>query len=292
MKEKGQNRPFQSRGYVVWSKEMDNIFARVMLDQMNQGNKADGDWKAQAYQAVVDEINTKMGAKVVARDNVRNRLRAWKKCYGLISDIQKRSGVSLWDEEKKMIVITSENRDEWEKYLMDHKDARSYANKVLENWDDIVLLCAKDIALGDGAEHYQDANHSVNGEDDVQSVSSFESVDGGSISKRALQGEKSSGETSSRLSKKSKNDAKVGDALITVANFLNSFIESRKKEEVKKFTGKEILDVLTEIPGLNRMDIPKAVTKYRCGDPEHFKLLLELPIDERRDFVEYFLNEA
>ncbi|CAN1126554.1 hypothetical protein LINPERHAP2_LOCUS3485 [Linum perenne] len=208
-----------------------------------------------------------MGAKVVARDNVRNRLRAWKKCYGLISDIQKRSGVSLWDEEKKMIAITSENRDEWEKYLMDR-------------------------ALGDGAEHYQDANHSVNGEDDVQSVSSFESVDGGSISKRALQGEKSSGETSSRLSKKSKNDAKVGDALITVANSLNSFIESRKKEEVKKFTAKEILDVLTEIPGLNRMDIPKAVTKYRCGDPEQFKLLLELPIDERRDFVEYFLNEA
>ncbi|CAN1126551.1 hypothetical protein LINPERHAP2_LOCUS3485 [Linum perenne] len=262
MKEKGQNRPFQSRGYVVWSKEMDNILTRVLLDQMNQGNKADGDWKAQAYQAVVDEINTKMGA-----------------------DIQKRSGVSLWDEEKKMIAITSENRDEWEKYLMDHKDARSYGNKVVENWDDIVLLCAKDRALGDGAEHYQDANHSVNGEDDVQSVSSFESVDGGSISKRALQGEKSSG-------KKSKNDAKVGDALITVANSLNSFIESRKKEEVKKFTAKEILDVLTEIPGLNRMDIPKAVTKYRCGDPEQFKLLLELPIDERRDFVEYFLNEA
>ncbi|CAN1774885.1 hypothetical protein LINPERHAP1_LOCUS13125 [Linum perenne] len=68
--------------------------------------------------------------------------------------------------------------------------------------------------------------------------------------------------------------------------------EHCKKEEVKKFTAKEILDVLTEIPGLNRMDIPKAVTKYRYGDPEQFKLLLELPIDERRDFVEYFLNEA
>ncbi|CAN1774884.1 hypothetical protein LINPERHAP1_LOCUS13124 [Linum perenne] len=80
---------------------MDNIVTCVLLDQMNQGNKADGDWKVQAYQAVVDEINTKLGAKVVARDNVRNRLRAWKKCYGLISDIQKRSGVSLWDEEKK-----------------------------------------------------------------------------------------------------------------------------------------------------------------------------------------------
>jgi len=34
---------------------MDEVLTQVLLDQANQGNKADGDWKALAYQAVVDQ---------------------------------------------------------------------------------------------------------------------------------------------------------------------------------------------------------------------------------------------
>ncbi|KAI5353454.1 hypothetical protein L3X38_006348 [Prunus dulcis] len=40
---------------------------------------------------------------------------------------------------------------------MSHDDARGFQFKVIENWDDIVDLCGKDKATGEGAEIGADA---------------------------------------------------------------------------------------------------------------------------------------
>ncbi|CAN1260139.1 hypothetical protein LINPERPRIM_LOCUS10340 [Linum perenne] len=95
---------------------MDDVLTQVLLDQANQGNKADGDWKVQAYQAVVDQVRITLG-NILNKDNVKNRLRQWKKQYAVIIDIQNRSGVNLWDEEKKKVVVTTENASDWQNYL-------------------------------------------------------------------------------------------------------------------------------------------------------------------------------
>ncbi|CAN1192993.1 hypothetical protein LINPERHAP2_LOCUS41811 [Linum perenne] len=116
MKNKGQVIPSQSRSYVQWNDAMDEVLTQVLLDQANQENKADGDWKAQAYQAVMDQVRITLG-NILTKDNVRNRLRQWKKQYAVISDIQNRSRVSFWDEEKKKVVVTTENASDWQNYL-------------------------------------------------------------------------------------------------------------------------------------------------------------------------------
>ena len=41
-------------------------------------------------------------------------------------------------------------------FVQTNSEARGMQNKVIENWDDIVLLCGKDRATGEGAETYED----------------------------------------------------------------------------------------------------------------------------------------
>ena len=49
-------------------------------------------------------------------------------------------------------------------YFQSFPDAHGYQNKVIENWDDIVLLCGCDRAIGDGAETFQDAAEAMDQE--------------------------------------------------------------------------------------------------------------------------------
>ncbi|CAN0859080.1 hypothetical protein LINGRAHAP2_LOCUS7565 [Linum grandiflorum] len=228
---------------------MDEVLTRVLLDQANKGNKGDGDWKVQAFQAVVDEIRILLGT-TVTKGNVKNRLRNWKQHYG------------------------------------DHPDARAYANKEIKNWDNIVLLCGKDRVVGSHVENIEDAVGAMSREDDdVRSISSFESGGvGGSKAKR-------DDDDNSGSSKRSKKD-KVGDALVMVVNSLKSYFEIKSNKEEKRHSTKQIYEVLCDIPGLTRSEIAKAVIKYNNYDPGQFNLLLDIPSDERKLFVDCFLSES
>ncbi|CAN0920804.1 hypothetical protein LINGRAHAP2_LOCUS32263, partial [Linum grandiflorum] len=168
----------------------------------------------------------------------------------------------------------------------DHPDARAYANKEIKNWDNIVLLCGKDRSVGSHVENIEDAVGAMSREDDdVRSISSFESGGvGGSKAKR-------DDEYNSGSSKRSKKD-KVGDALVMVANSLKSYFESKSKKEEKRYSTNQIYEVLCYIPGLTRSEIAKAVIKYNNSDPGQFNLLLDIPSDERKLFVECFLSES
>ncbi|CAI0549545.1 unnamed protein product [Linum tenue] len=202
----------------------------------------------------------------VTRDNVKNRLRAWTKRYTVIADVQKRNGLNLWDEDNKMIVVTAGNMSDW----------LSYCNVR---------------AVGDGAEHYSEANASMGDEDDMEDAGSAYTFANSSAHGSKSPGKKPIGEVSLESRKRAKKDSQVGDALYMVANSLSSYLKSKKKEEEPKYTGKEIYDVICEIPGLTHMEVAKVVMKYRCGDPEQFKLLLKIPKEDRRIFVECILGE-
>ncbi|CAN1218400.1 Succinate dehydrogenase assembly factor 1, mitochondrial [Linum perenne] len=143
-------------------------------------------------------------------------------------------------------------------------NASSYANKEIKNWDNVVLLCGKDRAVGLHVENFQDAAGAMaREEDDTRSNSSFESV--------SVEGTKAkrSGEGSSNSNKRSKKD-QVGDSLMMVANTLQSYYESKKKKEESRHSTKEIYEVLCNISGLSRTEIAKAVIKYNNSDPGQF----------------------
>ncbi|KAL2938235.1 L10-interacting MYB domain-containing protein, partial [Bienertia sinuspersici] len=150
------------RGYVSWNKQMDDILTWVLLEEINNKEKGDGDFKLQAYQAVMDELKKELGTAINV-DHVRNRTKYWKKHYGCIMDIRTYTKFK-WDGEKKMIVITMEDLPQWTEYIKENKNAAPYRNKCIENWEGICTLFGADRAIGDGSEQHDKATDVMEGE--------------------------------------------------------------------------------------------------------------------------------
>ncbi|KAF8396625.1 hypothetical protein HHK36_018249 [Tetracentron sinense] len=140
--------------HVPWNVDMDNVLVEILFDQMAIGNKADPGWKPQTYQAVVNTLNARFNISI-NKENVKNRLKSWGNYYTIISEIIKQSGFS-WDTHKKMITVDDENV--WNAYVKSNLNVGPYRYKVIENWDDLVLLFGKDKANGECAENVVDAD--------------------------------------------------------------------------------------------------------------------------------------
>ncbi|KHN45196.1 hypothetical protein glysoja_047559, partial [Glycine soja] len=150
----------ETKNYFTWNLEMERVLADVLRDQRNLGNKGDGGWKRSALNAAAAVLSTSFNVNVTS-DNVKNRIKLWRSWYGIVSDILGQSGFD-WDGIKHMITI--ENENVWNEYCTSHKSAKPFQFKVLQNWDDIVDLCAKDRATGHGAETAMDADEAMSRE--------------------------------------------------------------------------------------------------------------------------------
>ncbi|KAL2904816.1 GMP synthase [glutamine-hydrolyzing] [Bienertia sinuspersici] len=122
---------------------MDAILTSTLLEQINEGNKGDGDFKTQAYQPVVEWLTTELSIIVIV-DHARNRIKVWKKHYGVILKFK-------WDEERKMVVIPIEDLSAWELY-----------NRV----------------TGEGAEQHEESADTM--EIEIEGASTSENSSGGS----------------------------------------------------------------------------------------------------------------
>ncbi|KAK4417024.1 hypothetical protein Salat_2527900 [Sesamum alatum] len=172
--------------YISWNKEMDNHLAKVLTDQMAQGNKCDGDtWKPQALQAA------------------------------------------------------------------SHPDAKGMQNKMIEHWDDIVLLCGKDRAMGQGTETFEEGVEAMAEEEETEVNSA--PVTG------ARTRPSSSTDSMPNKKKKLKKDSLV-EAIGTIATSFQEFLASKKKNEEKP-NGIETHEVVSMIPGLTSHEVFKAVRK-------------------------------
>ncbi|KAL0423646.1 UNVERIFIED_CONTAM: hypothetical protein Sradi_0899400 [Sesamum radiatum] len=267
------NEAIKYKKYISWNKEMDNHLAKVLTDQMAQGNKCDGDtWKPQALQAAVIYLNSKLHLNLT-KDNIKNRLKNWKKYYGVVSDVQTKQSGFTWDDERKMIVVTSDEWSSWSAYVESHPDAKGMQNKMIEHWDDIVLLCGKDRATGQGAENIKEGLEAM-AEDEETEVNSI-SVTG------ARARPSSSTNFMPNKKKKLKRDSLV-EAIGMIATSFQDFLASKKKNEEKP-SGIEIYEVVSMISGLTSHEVFKVVRKLMNGDVEQFKLLKSLPDEKKRD---------
>ncbi|KAL5163302.1 hypothetical protein HKD37_07G020231 [Glycine soja] len=160
-----------TRSYFTWNLEMECVLADVLRDQINLGNKGDGNWKAIAYSTVAQILSKRFGVHLMA-DNVKNRFKLWRTWYGIVSDILSQSEFD-WDSTKYMITV--ENQIAWNEYVKSHEEAKRFRFKVIPNWDDIVDLCAKDRATGLGVENALDVDDimskETNEEEAIHSVS-------------------------------------------------------------------------------------------------------------------------
>ncbi|XP_020249199.1 uncharacterized protein LOC109826582 [Asparagus officinalis] len=185
-----------------------------------------------------------------------------------------------------MVIIPASEQKVWNDYVTANPDAKGYQNRLIENWDDIMVLCAKDRANGEGAETFEEAANTMQHD---ESVAQSETNEDGSSSRKHLPGTSTSGETSS---KKQKKGDKLVDSLAVMAASVTEYFNERKKEVVRKPpTGEEIHHVVSKIPNLSRIQVFKAFEKLMDSNPEKFYLLKSLPDDEKRDFILFILKE-
>jgi Myb/SANT-like DNA-binding protein len=102
------------RGYVSWTPQMDAILASTLIDQINEGNKGEGDFKPQAYQAVVDKLRNELGIFIMM-EHAKNRIKVWKKHHAIITDIKTYTKFT-WNDEKKMLEIGMNDFAQWNEY--------------------------------------------------------------------------------------------------------------------------------------------------------------------------------
>ncbi|XP_074320310.1 uncharacterized protein LOC141657085 isoform X2 [Silene latifolia] len=257
----------KKRGYISWNSQMDALLISVLYNQVSQGNKGDGDWKPQAYQAVVDEVRSKLNVSVTT-ENVRNRVRIWRRHYGTIMEIRTKTKFK-WDEERKMVLVSRDDQDEWDTYIKANPPASSYANKYIEHWDDISILLGPDRAVGDGGEHYEEGATMMDEE--------------------ACDGSTSSIDTTSTSSKKKRKSDSLADAVTQVANTLQSYVEARLKA-TPTLGGKEVFDEVSKVVGILRPQILQAVNMF-VEAPVKFQVLKDLPSDQKLDWILLCLDE-
>ncbi|KAF8404937.1 hypothetical protein HHK36_009832 [Tetracentron sinense] len=113
-----------------------------------------------AYQAVINAIYEKLGISL-NKEQVRSRIKRWKKEYLAISTLLDQSSFG-WDDTKKMVTADD---SVWDEYLKSHSDARPYRTKSIPDFDSLSLIIANDSANGNGMFSGFDAEHTTNQDD-------------------------------------------------------------------------------------------------------------------------------
>ena len=95
-----------------WTEEMDRCLGKILVEQVRNGHKIDNNLQREAYDRAVLALNEKFGPNL-SKEHIRNRLRTWKKQYGILKELLSNPGFK-WDEMRKMIVA---NDSVWDYYV-------------------------------------------------------------------------------------------------------------------------------------------------------------------------------
>ncbi|KAL5172258.1 hypothetical protein HKD37_16G045047 [Glycine soja] len=278
----------ETRSYFTWNLEMERVWADVLRDQRNLGNKGDGGWKMSALNAAAAMLSTSFNVNVTS-DNVKNRIKLWRSWYGIVSDILGQSGFD-WDDTKHMITVENENA--WNEYCTSHKSAKPFRYKVLQDRDDIVDLCAKDRATGHGAETAMDADEAMSREtNEVEfmglGATTIDLEEPSSNTKGKRQGSTSS--VTHPHKRKMGEKEGIAASLDKMANSFNRIVEKMDG----KVDDEDIQEVLREaalIPDLNKQQWAKAI-KWLADDPKQLAIVKAIPIHQKTDYVLTHLGE-
>ncbi|KAK6149565.1 hypothetical protein DH2020_017090 [Rehmannia glutinosa] len=166
--------------------------------------------------------------------------------------------------------------------VVSHPDAKCMQNKMIENYDDTVLLCGKDRATGQGAETFEEGADAI-GEEDENEVN-LTPLSG----PRLRAWPSSSTDSMHNKEKKAKKDS-LAEVVSVIASTFEEVVASKKKSQEKP-SGIEIHEVVSMVPGLTINEIFKVVRELMNGDVEEFNLLKALLDEKKKDWVYFFIN--
>ncbi|XP_042484106.1 uncharacterized protein LOC122064463 isoform X2 [Macadamia integrifolia] len=120
---------------MMWTNEMDRCLTKALVQQVKKGNKIDKSLTSTAYTAAVELLNKKFSLDL-NKEHIRNRLKTWKKQYGVLKELLAQNGFQ-WDERQKMVVA---NDSVWNEYIKSNPDAKALRSRFLENYNDWCMI--------------------------------------------------------------------------------------------------------------------------------------------------------
>ncbi|XP_024178735.2 uncharacterized protein LOC112184729 [Rosa chinensis] len=273
---------------------MERALADILREERGLGHKGDNGWKAVAYNTAADILSAQFDIQISA-DNIKNRVKSWKKFYGIVSDILSQSGFS-WDSSTQMISI--DENSVWEEYVKSHDEAISFRFKRIPNWDDIVDLCGKDRATGEGAETGFEAtevmtppanedNH-VDLEGDDQASEDIHIIENISPNQASSQKKRNEAIVSSSVPPP-KRRVTTKDVLGTSVDRMASSFEELIRATTKSLAPKDVWTEIMAITDLSREEQIKACAWFIENDKQ-FLMLKEVPVEMKKDMVLMFIS--
>ncbi|XP_059625005.1 L10-interacting MYB domain-containing protein-like [Cornus florida] len=125
--------------HMVWTNEMDRCFSKILAEHVSKGNKLDKVIKPATYAAVVAELNENFGLDLT-KDHLKNRLKTWRKQYGVLKEILAQKGFK-WDKARKIIVADDAV---WNDYIKAHPEAKHFRAKFIENYEELCIIVGND----------------------------------------------------------------------------------------------------------------------------------------------------
>ncbi|XP_062084705.1 uncharacterized protein LOC133790888 [Humulus lupulus] len=152
-----------------WTPAMDRYFLKLMLEQLNKGNKINNAFRRQAWKDMLNLFNTKFSCQC-GKKILKHRFKKLLKYYTDLRSILGEKGF-YWDEKQQRIVADSIL---WDNYIRAHPDARSYRKKPLLNYQDLGLIYGN--AISNGVSHHFQRGKNI--DDDIVQFKTGEDGEG------------------------------------------------------------------------------------------------------------------
>ncbi|XP_062144294.1 uncharacterized protein LOC133851750 isoform X2 [Alnus glutinosa] len=128
--------PFDSDSLKIdWTRQMDQYFIDLMLEQLHRGNKIGHTYNEQAWTWMVALFNKKFGL-LCDKDVLQDRYLSLMKVYTDVMDLLNLNGFA-WDESYQMVTADDEV---WEAYIKEHPGSVAYRDRILDGYCDLCLI--------------------------------------------------------------------------------------------------------------------------------------------------------
>ncbi|XP_043693752.1 L10-interacting MYB domain-containing protein-like [Telopea speciosissima] len=268
--------PKEKGKYIVWTNEMDRCLTEILVDQVKKGNKKEKFLNNVAYLAAVKALNERFSLNL-SKDHVRNRLKTWKKQYGMLKELLSLSGFQ-WDDERKMVVA---HDSIWNEYLKEHPDARVIRGKLIENYDELCVIFGNDQTTGSHSRNGADNEERVEVADQCMSVDN--DINPGDIGEGMEESTQQTGAqpASSSRSKRPLKNKRANDMLLETMSAMATNIgriADALGQNSRTVNFDELFDMVQKIPGFDD-DLIIEACEYLSIDEK--KAMMFLKLNER-----------
>ncbi|KAM5579110.1 hypothetical protein ABKV19_009074 [Rosa sericea] len=188
----------------------------------------------------------------------------------------------------------------WEEYVKSHDEAVSFRFKRILNWDDIVNLCGKDRATGEGAETGFEATEvmtppanedsHIDLEGDNQASEDIHIIEDISPNQANFQKQRNEATVSSSVPPP-KRRVTTKDVLGTSVDRMTSSFEELIRATTQSLAPKDVLTEIMAILDLSRKEQIKACA-WLIENDKQFLMLKEVPVEMKKDMMLMFISDG